>query len=119
MMDDNLRIAHAWVAAFNAHDLDGLLALYAADACHFSPKLQARHPETRGMIQGHDALRAWWEDAFRRLPSLQYRAIGHTADGQRVFIEYMRQVEGEPDLRVGELLAVREGLIHESRVYHG
>ena len=119
MVDDNLRIAHAWMAAFNAHDLDGLLALYAADACHFSPKLLARHPGSQGMIRGHAALRAWWQDAFRRLPSLQYRPIGYTADGQRVFMEYLRHVEGEPDLRVGELLEMREGLIRASRVYHG
>lgn len=31
-------IAHAWFAAFNAHDLEALLTLYAEDAEHFSPK---------------------------------------------------------------------------------
>ena len=39
-------IAHAWFAAFNAHDLEALLTLYAEDAEHFSPKLLVRRPET-------------------------------------------------------------------------
>ena len=33
--------------------------------------------------------------------------------------EYTRQVEGEEDLRVGEVLEVKDGRIIASRVYHG
>lgn len=33
-MHPNARIAQCWFAAFNAHDLDALLALYADDATH-------------------------------------------------------------------------------------
>jgi hypothetical protein len=36
-----------------------------------------------------------------------------------VFMEYIRHVEGEADLRVGEVLEVQHGLITASRVYHG
>jgi hypothetical protein len=34
-------------------------------------------------------------------------------------MEYTRHVDGEEDLRVGEVLVIREGLIVASRVYHG
>ena len=34
-------------------------------------------------------------------------------------MEYIRHVEGEDDMIVGELLEVRDGLIIASRVYHG
>lgn len=38
-------IAEVWLAAFNALDVDALLALYAEDATHTSPKLRALHPD--------------------------------------------------------------------------
>lgn len=114
-----LQLARTWIAAFNAHDLDALLALYHGNARHFSPKLLARRPETHGLVQGKEALRDWWADAFQRLPSLHYELINLIADGEAVFMEYVRHVDGEDDLRVGEVLEVRHGLITASRVYHG
>lgn len=114
----NKEIAHHWFAAFNAHDLEALLALYAEDAQHYSPKLKARQPATNGLIRGKTALRAWWQDAFDRLPSLRYEVIKLTSDEEQVFMEYIRHVEGEENLRVGEVLEIRDGLIVASRVYH-
>jgi steroid delta-isomerase-like uncharacterized protein len=112
-------IAQHWFAAFNAHDLEALLALYADDAAHYSPKLKVRRPETHGWVKGKDALRAWWRDAFERLPTLRYEVLTLTADDAQVFMEYVRHVEGEEDLRVGEVLEIAGGLIVASRVYHG
>jgi len=119
MSTTNKSIAQRWFAAFNAHDLEALLGLYAGDAEHYSPKLKLRHPETKGLITGKDALRNWWRDAFDRLPSLRYEVMKLTADEDQVFMEYIRHVEGEEDLRVGEVLEIRDGLIVASRVYHG
>jgi ketosteroid isomerase-like protein len=115
----HLRVALAWFAAFNAHDLAALLALYADDAEHFSPKLLIRRPETGGWVKGKEALRGWWQDAFDRLPTLRYEVTSLTANDERVFMEYVRHVEGEPDLRVGEVLEIANGIIVASRVYHG
>ncbi len=118
-MHPNTRIAQHWFAAFNAHDLEGLLSLYADDAEHYSPKLKVRRPETNGLVKGKNALRDWWRDAFDRLPSLRYEVLKLTADDEQVFMEYIRHVDGEDDLRVGEVLEVRDGRIVASRVYHG
>jgi len=115
----NRQIALAWFAAFNAHDLEQLLALYADHAPHYSPKLKARRPETGGFVQGKAALRAWWKDAFDRLPGLHYEVLKLTSDDMQVFMEYIRHVDGEEDLRVGEVLEIAEGKIVASRVYHG
>lgn len=119
MVPDHLSIARAWFAAFNAHDLDALLALYAPDAVHFSPKLLIRKPATNGLVRGQAELSAWWQDAFDRLPDLRYTPTSFTANTDRVFMEYLRQVGGEPDLRVAEVLEISNGLITASRVYHG
>jgi hypothetical protein len=119
MQHPNELIARRWFAAFNTHDLEALLALYADNAGHYSPKLKVRQPATNGLIKGKEALRSWWRDAFDRLPSLQYEVLKLTANDEQVFMEYIRHVNGEEDLRVGEVLEIHDGLIVASRVYHG
>ena len=113
------QIATKWFEAFNAHDLEKLLSLYNDNAQHYSPKLKIRMPETQGLIKGKQALREWWQDAFDRLPTLQYEVVKLTADEDQVFMEYIRRVDGEDDLSVGEVLQIDNGLIVFSRVYHG
>ena len=117
--EENRQIALKWFAAFNTQDLEKLLELYDDNAEHFSPKLKIRKPETNGLIKGKMALREWWQDAFDRLPTLNYEVLKLTADNEQVFMEYVRHVKGEEDLRVGEVLQINKGLIVFSRVYHG
>ncbi len=113
-----ISIARSWFDAFNQHDLEKLLALYADDAQHYSPKLKIRQPETNGLISGKDALRSWWRDSFERLPTLRYEPTQFMVDDERVFMEYTRYVDGEDSMTVGEVLEIRDGLIVASRVYH-
>jgi limonene-1,2-epoxide hydrolase len=115
----NKEIATKWFAAFNEHNLEDLLSLYNDNAQHFSPKLKIRQPETKGFIKGKTALRAWWKDAFERIPTLKYEVIKLTADDEQVFMEYTRFVDGEEPLSVGEVLEIENGKIVASRVYHG
>jgi ketosteroid isomerase-like protein len=112
-------IAFKWFDAFNNHNLEQLLSLYDDDAEHFSPKLKIRQPETNGLVVGKQAMREWWQDAFERLPSLNYKVTSLTANGDRVFMEYIRTVDGEEDMLVAEVLVVKENRIIASRVYHG
>ncbi len=106
-------IAEKWLAAFARRDLDALLALYSDDAVHTTPKLRDKS------LRGKAAMRAWWQSAFDRLPSLRYVPTAITADSRRVFMEYVRKVDGEPDLAVAEVLEVEGGLVVASRVFHG
>jgi limonene-1,2-epoxide hydrolase len=115
----NEQIAQQWFAAFNNHDLEALLQLYADTAAHYSPKLKIRQPETNGLVVGNAALRAWWRDAFDRLPTLHYRYTTLTANEERVFMEYIRTVANEPEMLVAEVLEIKDGMIIASRVYHG
>ena len=100
-------------------NLEKLLALYEEDAQHYSAKLKMRHPETRGLIEGKESLRVWWQDAFKKLPTLHYKVTSLTANTDRVFMEYIRQLENEEDLLVAEVLEIKEEKIIFSRVYHG
>jgi ketosteroid isomerase-like protein len=116
---DTRAIGQRWLDCFARRDLDGLLALYADDAVHVSPKLRARQPETGGAIRGKPAMRVWWQDAFDRLPSMRYEPVALIADEHRVCMEYVRHVDGERDLPVAEVLDVVDGRIVASRVFHG
>ena len=112
-------IAVKWFEAFNTKQLDKLLDLYADDAEHFSPKLKIRKPETNGLVKGRAALHEWWQDAFDRLPTLHYKVTTLTANADRVFMEYIRQVNDGEDMLIAEVLEVKDGKIIASRVYHG
>ncbi len=116
---ENELIAKNWFEAFNSHDLEKLLSLYHEEARHYSPKLKIRQPKTNGLVTGKNALRAWWQDAFERLPSLHYEVTNLTANNTRIFMEYIRKVENEEDMMVAELLEIEKGLIVFSKVYHG
>lgn len=111
-------IARQWFDAFNAKDLESLLSLYSDNAQHYSPKLKVRQPETNGLIKGKKAMRDWWRDAFDRLPTLRYELIRLTPHENRVFMEYVRHVNGEDDLYVGEMFEVQAGKIIQSTVFH-
>jgi ketosteroid isomerase-like protein len=115
----NLSIAHKWFEAFNNHNLDQLLSLYDDDAEHFSPKLKIKKPETNGFVKGRKTLYDWWQEAFEQLPTLRYKVTSLTANENRVFMEYVRTVQGENDILVAEVLEIKEDKIVFSRVYHG
>ncbi len=119
MIQQNLTIATKWFEAFNEHNLEKLLSLYHNEAKHYSPKLKIRLPETNGLVCGKDALSAWWQDAFDRLPTLSYTPTTLTANDERIFMEYIRRVENEPEMLVAEVLEIKDGSIVASRVYHG
>ena len=115
----NKQVALNWIDAFNEHDLEKLLNLYDDNAIHFSPKLKIRQPETNGRISGKASLRSWWADAFDRLPSLQYHLKNLIVNDEQLLMEYQREVTGEPDVMVAEILEISNGVIVSSRVYHG
>jgi predicted SnoaL-like aldol condensation-catalyzing enzyme len=112
-------IAFKWFETFNNKELETLLSLYDDDAEHYSPKLKIHQPETNGFVTGKQALREWWQDAFNRLPSLNYKVTSLTANGDRVFMEYTRTADNEEEMLIAEVLDIREDKIVASRVYHG
>ena len=118
MKNENLLSLQTWFEAFNKKDINLLLSLYHENAEHFSPKLKIRQPETNGLVKGKAQLRAWWQDAFDRLPELHYQPNYAIADDNSMFVEYLRTVPGEDDLIVGEVLFFENGLIIRSKVFH-
>ncbi len=115
----NVTVARAWMDAFNRYDVDALVALYADDATHTSPKIRAMSPETDGKLVGKPALAQWWRESNARLPGLRYVETALTANDERVVVEYIRHGPDGPPMPVAEVFDIRDGLIVASRVYHG
>lgn len=119
MPHTNEAIAHAWLSAFNQGDVAGLVALYAEDCTHTSPKIRALYPETGGLLLGRPALTDWWSESIKRLPGIRYEKVTITANDDRVFLEYVRHAPDGPPMLVAEVFDIRDGKIIASRVYHG
>ena len=71
-MDAAARVADEWFAAWNAHDLEAVLAHYAEDVEFVSPFVAVLNGDERGVLHGKDALRAYFARAFERFPDLRF-----------------------------------------------
>jgi ketosteroid isomerase-like protein len=65
--------ATAWIAAWNAHDLDAILM-------HYQENVRFRSPFARmltgcGVVEGKDALRSYWAEALQRRPALKFELV--------------------------------------------
>ena len=69
------QFAQNWIAAWNAHDLDQVLALYRDDFSMASPYIAAIAGEASGKLQGKPAVRAYWQAALERMPELHFELI--------------------------------------------
>jgi hypothetical protein len=112
-------IVNEWLRAFNSGDAEAMVALYADDAIHTSPKLRAAQLASGGRLVGKTALRQWWLGAFAGRPRIQYELLTMTTSDRAAVIEYLRHRPGEPSLSVAEVFEIREGKIIRSHVYHG
>lgn len=93
-MTDPEEFARAWVTAWNAHDLDSLLAHFADDVVFTSPVASQLLEGSDGVIRGKEALRAYWEEGLRRIPDLRFEVVGVYAGVSALVINYRNQRGG-------------------------
>ncbi|MGA2345366.1 MAG: nuclear transport factor 2 family protein [Candidatus Sulfotelmatobacter sp.] len=71
--DDALKLANHWVAAWNAHDLDSIMAHYD-DAIELTSPVAAQLLETPGgKVIGKASLRAYFQRGLETYPELRFR----------------------------------------------
>ena len=114
---DPQAFAEEWIAAWNARDLDKVLAFFAEDAVFSSPLAAKVVPESGGTVRGKAALRDYWSAALAQNPDLDFELttlhagidvllIGFRMNGGADRIEVLRfrggrVVEGCGTYRVG------------------
>ena len=72
MMIDPARFAAEWAAAWNRHDVEGVLAHFHDDAVFSSPFAAQVLPETGGVLRGKEAIRRYWNAGIARIPDLHF-----------------------------------------------
>ena len=78
---EQLQIARAWIAAFNAHDVAAIVALYAPDAeLNDSGMKRAR--------RGRQEIERWFSTRFSSLPEIAYTPASELVDGERVAVTW-------------------------------
>jgi ketosteroid isomerase-like protein len=69
------RFAEQWIAAWNTHDLDAVLAHYTDDVEFSSPFIASLANEPTGTLKGKPAVREYWRRALDRFPDLRFTLI--------------------------------------------
>ena len=71
-MIDPKPFAEHWLAAWNAHDLDAVMALFHDDIVFTSPLAMKIVPDSEGVLRGKEALKAYWRAALAQFYDLHF-----------------------------------------------
>lgn len=82
------RFAGEWIAAWNSHDLDRILAHYQDDFEMSSPFIALIAGEPSGRLKGKPAVRAYWAKALKLVPNLHFELVQAFAGAGSIAIHY-------------------------------
>ena len=110
--DDALDMLRSICAAFDRHDLDGIMAHFAEDAVFDSP----RGPDRWGQrFVGVDQIREAFAGRFSGIPDVRYQDDDHFVDGDRGASEWTlsgTMTDGQRiEVRGCDLWTMRDGKI--------
>jgi ketosteroid isomerase-like protein len=72
---DALDLAREWVEAWNSRDLDRIMSHYAEDFEMTSPFIAAMMQEPQATLKGKEKVRAYWAQALKKIPDLNFKLI--------------------------------------------
>jgi hypothetical protein len=98
-----------WLQAWNAHDVEAVLAHFTDDVVFTSPFAAQVMPSSDGVIRGKEALRAYWTVGLDRLPDLHFDLVGVYTGVNTVVINYRNERGG----LVNEVLTFEGPLVRE------
>ena len=111
-----LAAVHRFNDAFNAHDVDAVMAAMTAD-CVF----ENTNPPPDGVrYEGQKAVREYWERFFRNSPDARFEAEDIFAASDRCAVQwvYRKMKDGKPwHLRGVDIFRVRDGRVAEKLSY--
>jgi ketosteroid isomerase-like protein len=116
--DEAMQMLRSIAAAFDGHDLDGIMAHFADDAVFESP----RGPDPWGRrFVGREEVRTAFAGRFSGIPDVRYRQDDHFVDGDRGASEWTLSgttTDGERlEVRGCDLWTIRDGRIVKKDSY--
>lgn len=88
---DLAALGRQWIAAWNSHDLERVLALYAEDAEMTSDRIPALGFDSSGTLRGKASLRMYWGKALQLLPGLRFELIDTYVSPDSVVVFYANE----------------------------
>jgi len=83
-----------WLDAWNAHDVESVLAHFDEDVTFASPVAARILDGSDGVVRGKAALRAYWREGLRRIPELRFDLVGIYVGIDTIVINYRNQSGG-------------------------
>lgn len=111
--------AREWAQAWNARDLDRVLAHFSDAIVFSSPK--AMDAVGQPTVRGKPALRAYWERALTQISALEFIVVAAMWDAsvRRLAIIYDRKVNGRADRAIELLTFDPRGVVTAGEVFYG
>jgi len=116
---DLIALGKSWIDAWNSHDLDRVLSLYADDTEMTSNGIVRLGFTVQGSVRGKQNLRAYWSRALALLPDLRFTLIGLFTSPNSLVVHYSNE-RGQTIceyLRIGQVGA-NAGLIVQGSANH-
>ncbi|MGY3590033.1 ketosteroid isomerase-like protein [Bradyrhizobium sp. USDA 4341] len=110
-----LALGRDWIAAWNARDLERVLAMYSEDTEMTSDRIPAFGFGPSGTVRGKAQLRAYWSAALAKLPELHFDLIDLYVSPDSVVVFY----QNERGRKICEYLRLDvEGKIRQGSANH-
>lgn len=110
--------AAEWIAAWNRHDVDKVLAHYTADFTIQSPTALMVVPESGGFIAGKENIRRYWLNALSKVPNLAFELLNLFIGVNGVSLRYVNMATNKIVLEVmnfNEDLKVTQVLVYHNQ----
>lgn len=105
-ISDARAIADEWIAAWNAHDLDRILAHYADEVVMTTPMAVRFTGDPSGTLRGKAALRAYWTSALQKFTDLRFTLHDVLVGVDSLTLYYTSVL----DLKAAEVLTLNDAL---------
>jgi len=117
--DEAVAFAEHWAAAWNARDVERVLAHFREDCTFTSPTALA--VVGAATVHGKAALRAYWLKALERIESLHFAIdrVVWDATAREIAIIYVSRINGRHKRISENLLLGADGLVASAEVFHG
>lgn len=104
---DWIAFAAEWCDAWDAHDIERVLAHFHDDAIFTSPAAAKLIPETNGNLIAKNVIRAYWTKALTQIPDLRFDVLQVFGGIETVVILYRNQ----KGVSVSEVLIFQGGRV--------
>ena len=92
---DKTALGRDWIAAWNAHDLDRVLAFYADDFEMTSPHIVGFGFDASGTLHGKAKVREYWAFALAKVPDLHFELIDVYTSPDSLVVFYRNERGGK------------------------